>query len=228
MIMAPIGVAAHLVGGTTVHHSFALDHDLQSMMDRASKAEAQIQNTELIVIDECTMLTADMLYKIQEICYEVRKRRSRSKRFGGKHVLLFGDPAQLPAIGRTMFTAPLWTRHFKVLELIDIVRQTDLSFIQMLNELCLGKVPKYVLDIFQSCSASLDTVDCKTTTIVVSTTAKRDELNKRFVQKLSSPSNPLFTYTSVDKDATNKPLNKCLLQIMRSKEYAKATLPQHL
>ena len=108
MIMAPIGVAAHLVRGTIVHHSFALDHDLQSMMDYASKAEAQLQRTDLIVIDECTMLTADMLYKIQEIYYEVRKEPKRSKHFGGKHILLFGDPAQLPAIGCTMFAASLW------------------------------------------------------------------------------------------------------------------------
>ena len=84
------------------------------------------------------------------------------------------------------------------------------------------------MDTLQLRLATIDTIDYKTTTIVVLTIAKRDELNKHFVQKLSSANNPLFMYINVNKDTTGKPLSKRLQQIVRGKEHAKTALPEHL
>ena len=69
------------MGGSTIHHAFALDHKLQTMVDRASKAEKRLAQTNLIVADEFSMLTADLFYKLSDLCRATAYGRARTQRF---------------------------------------------------------------------------------------------------------------------------------------------------
>ena len=124
-ITAPTGVATWLIDGTTVHYAFGLDHELESSIEGSSILEKQLAEMDVFIIDECSMLTKTLFHKVQDLCHYVSRNHNRTKPFGGKHVILLGDPAQLPPVGATIFNTSLWTRYFQILLLKDVVRQTN-------------------------------------------------------------------------------------------------------
>ena len=106
----------------------------------------------MLIVDEFSMLKADMLYRID---LRLREIAQVNKDFGGISVFLFGDPLQLrPVKGRYIFEAPscpdyllaygdgsdtLW-RSFDVINLEENHRQgEDKSYAEMLNRIRFGR-----------------------------------------------------------------------------------------
>ena len=106
-INAPTGVAAWLIDGTTVHYAFGLDRKLESSIEGSSLLEKQPVGTDVFIIDECSMLTKTLFHKMQDLCHYVSRKHNRTEPFGGKHVILLRDPAQLPPVGATIFNTSL-------------------------------------------------------------------------------------------------------------------------
>jgi energy-coupling factor transporter ATP-binding protein EcfA2 len=168
-VVAPTGIAALNAGGVTIHSLFQLPFggfipdtiaphisdsvkfESKSTLSRHFKMSAQkrnvIRNIELLVIDEVSMLRADLLDAIDFMMQSVRRNQLP---FGGAQVLFIGDLLQLPPIikpeewnilskyykGKFFFHSHVIQQDPPLyIELDKIYRQTDTTFIEVLNNL---------------------------------------------------------------------------------------------
>jgi ATP-dependent DNA helicase PIF1 len=156
VICAPTGVAALNVGGQTIHSLFRLPIGLIADHDIEQNAELRklLNTIDTLVIDEVSMVNADLLDAIDRSLRQARQRKNEA--FGGVQVVLFGDPYQLaPVPGdpeerayftdhyRSMwfFDAHVWAEApLRILELAFIHRQSDADFKEMLNAVRHGRV----------------------------------------------------------------------------------------
>ncbi len=166
-ITAPTGVAAMNAGGTTLHSLFWLpfgtfieDYELRwdeqdshiynksrlfSTIKLTKQRRAILQELELLVIDEVSMVRADTLDAINVILQSVRRDM---RPFGGLQVLFIGDLYQLPPVVKDaewnvlrdhyssvfFFNAKILRDNpLVMLELNKIYRQQDEGFISILN-----------------------------------------------------------------------------------------------
>ncbi|WP_309617912.1 DEAD/DEAH box helicase [Salinibacterium sp.] len=156
VICAPTGVAALNVGGQTIHSLFRLpigviaDHDIE----QSAELHKLLGTVDTLVIDEVSMVNADLLDAIDRSLRQARKRPLEA--FGGVQVVLFGDPYQLapvPGEGeerayfedhyRSMwfFDAKVWDdTDLTIYELTTIHRQHEAEFKYMLNAVRHGGV----------------------------------------------------------------------------------------
>jgi ATP-dependent DNA helicase PIF1 len=156
VICAPTGVAALNVGGQTIHSLFRLpigviaDHQI----DQVPELRKLLNTIDTLVIDEVSMVNADLLDAIDRSLRQARQRPREA--FGGVQVVLFGDPYQLaPVPGdaderayfqdqyRSMwfFDAKVWEEtDLRIYELTVIHRQHEDEFKHMLNAVRHGRV----------------------------------------------------------------------------------------
>jgi len=156
VIAAPTGVAALNVGGQTIHSLFRLpigviaDHKIEQV----AELRKLLNTIDTLVIDEVSMVNADLLDAIDRSLRQARQKPNES--FGGVQVVLFGDPYQLaPVPGdaderayfddqyRSMwfFDAKVWNdTDLKIYELTVIHRQKEDEFKHMLNAVRHGRV----------------------------------------------------------------------------------------
>jgi ATP-dependent DNA helicase PIF1 len=150
VVLAPTGVAALNVGGQTIHSFFQLPPTLiDPQTIRRWRNTKLLQQLEMLIIDEVSMVRADVMDGI-----DVTLRLSRDNLqtpFGGVQVVLCGDLFQLPPIvrdaelqgffderygGPYFFLAPVFSalRPY-ALELTTMYRQQDETFIRILNKI---------------------------------------------------------------------------------------------
>lgn len=177
VVVAPTGIAAINAGGMTVHSMFQLPpmtflptydkpaagagNSIQTAhtllrQQRLSKIKQNVlREMELLVIDEVSMLRADLLDAIDIVLKSVRRAHNRP--FGGVQVLFIGDLLQLPPVVKDVEWAHLRT-YYKTqfffdarvlqenpplyIELEKIYRQSDERFISLLNNLRNNTVTK--------------------------------------------------------------------------------------
>jgi ATP-dependent DNA helicase PIF1 len=155
VICAPTGVAALNVGGQTIHSLFKLPIGViaDRELDQDPALRRLLGAVETLVIDEVSMVNADLLDAVDRA---LRQARARPEPFGGVQVVLFGDPFQLaPVPGdpderayfadhyRSMwfFDAKVWEEaELGVVELKEIHRQSDAEFKKMLTAVRHGRV----------------------------------------------------------------------------------------
>ena len=156
VIAAPTGVAALNVGGQTIHSLLRLpigviaDHDI----DQGPQVRKLLNAIDTLVIDEVSMVNADLMDAIDRSLRQARQRPHEA--FGGVQVVLFGDPFQLaPVPGdpeerayfadryRSMwfFDARVWDEaELTIYELATIHRQHELEFKKLLTAVRHGVV----------------------------------------------------------------------------------------
>ena len=152
---ATTGAASSLIEGSTVHTCLGFDFSSKhtSLSDKKREIKIdQLKNLKILIIDEFSMMKADILYRIHLRLCEIKHSKQY---FGGVLVMLFGDPAQLkPVRGSYIFAAPncndykiaygdgeesLW-RSFSVINLEENHRQgNDKIYADMLNRMRIGK-----------------------------------------------------------------------------------------
>lgn len=169
-IVAPTGIAAINAGGVTIHSMFQippsafvpeLENDAGGQQLRISSFKgllekhrmvgnrrSVLQNLELLIIDEVSMLRADLLDAIDHVLKSVRRKPFEP--FGGVQVLFIGDLLQLPPVVKEeewnflkrfyssiyFFDALVFRENVNkpiYLELDKIYRQQDQDFISLLN-----------------------------------------------------------------------------------------------
>jgi ATP-dependent DNA helicase PIF1 len=148
VVLAPTGLAAINVGGQTIHSFFGFPPrliDPQSL--RPGRAAGLLHRLETLVVDEVSMVRADVMDGIDRSLRLGRGRRDTP--FGGVQVVLIGDLCQLPPIvrerelgeyfagrygGPYFFQAPVFREtRLPVVELEKVYRQTDARFLDLLN-----------------------------------------------------------------------------------------------
>ncbi len=155
IVVAPTGVAAINAGGVTIHSFFQLNFGPQigqpgedNRQMRFSKEKINIiRSLDLLVIDEISMVRADVLDAIDRV---MRRFRNRQKAFGGAQVLMIGDLQQLaPVVKRdewellraeynTVYffsSKALRETSYVSIELTQVFRQQDDKFISILNKI---------------------------------------------------------------------------------------------
>lgn len=173
-IVAPTGVAAINAGGTTMHSFFQLPltpfiPTVEGRKELIEKNKMQgfrrkvIQELELLVIDEISMVRADVLDAVDTILRHIRYKHTEP--FGGVQVIFIGDMFQLPPVAideEWRLLAPYYQSpyffHSQVIaqqqpiyiELDKIFRQTNADFIRVLNEIRNNNLSASGLSLLQS------------------------------------------------------------------------------
>jgi hypothetical protein len=219
---APTGVAAINAGGVTLHSFFQLPfipyiaegffnngattnrHDLLSKIRFNSDKIGLIKDMELLIIDEVSMLRADMLDAIDDILRHFRQNRNVP--FGGVQVLLIGDLFQLPPVVsdsewpvlRNEYESPFFFSA-KVMqqapplfiELKTIYRQSEENFITLLNNIRNNEMEEWDLQLLEE-RYQPEMQDASENTITLCThNYKADQINQ---QQLNQLDGELYTF----------------------------------
>jgi hypothetical protein len=157
VIVAPTGVAAINAKGVTIHSFFQMPFGpiLPNQIANTSNAQRKFSKTkidiikslDLVIIDEISMVRADLLDGIDQV---LRRYKNRNKVFGGAQVLMIGDLQQLAPVVKPNEWSLLQEHYNTVyffsskayqeanvvsIELKHIYRQKNESFIKILNEI---------------------------------------------------------------------------------------------
>lgn len=169
LLAAPTAIAANNIDGKTLHSLFQLP--LQWITQNAIKNapyRADIKHAKLLIIDEISMVNANILDGISGF---LRKNRRVDKPFGGLTVIMVGDLFQLPPVvppglrpffdqhyrGKTKFYAARslveTSITYYAVELTKTFRQTDRVFVNYLSDLREGRnIEESLRNINSSCT----------------------------------------------------------------------------
>jgi ATP-dependent DNA helicase PIF1 len=150
-VNATTGLAATHLNGTTIHAWSGIGiHDQlpQGFFENLQKGRAEtIQNTDVLVIDEISMLHDYRLDMVDEVTRKVRKS---DLPFGGLQVVLCGDFFQLPPVNRGreaggfVIDSQVWESFDPVIcYLNEQHRQDDDAFLEILNALRAGNIRRH-------------------------------------------------------------------------------------
>ncbi len=158
VVLAPTGIAAINAGGVTIHSFFQLPlspylpgstfsgKEQQRYALRKNKIDI-IKTIDLIVIDEISMVRADLLDAVDSV---MRRYRNRHRPFGGAQLLMIGDQQQLAHVVKdddwqllsSVYASPyffsskaLQEAKYQTIELKKVYRQQDKEFIALLNQI---------------------------------------------------------------------------------------------
>ncbi len=225
IVVAPTGIAALNAGGVTIHSQFLLppvtflperflpddfneggrvinQNALARKHPLNSARKKVLRSIDLLVIDEVSMLRADLLDAID---YRMKAARGNFRQsFGGVQVLFIGDLYQLPPVvrneeqeilGRCYKSA--WFYDAKALqddplvyiELDKIFRQHDQDFIDILNNLRNNTVSNQDIETLNKHYKSEHEINQLQEIITLTThNYKADELNQKELRNLDTPS----------------------------------------
>lgn len=166
-VVAPTGVAAINAGGMTIHSFFQLPFGL-FLPEYAKEANRQrrftrekihlIQSLDLLIIDEISMVRADLLDAVDDV---LRRYKDRQRPFGGVQLLMIGDLHQLPPVVkdeewdllRVHYETPYFFSSKALqqtdpiaIELKHIYRQSDADFIELLNKVRDNQLDEAILE----------------------------------------------------------------------------------
>ena len=201
IILAPTGIAAINAGGSTLHSFFKIPfhpllpndsmfsvRNIRNTLKYNSEKIKIIREVELIIIDEISMVRADIIDFIDKVL-RIYSRNMREP-FGGKQLLLVGDIYQLEPVVREedrrllspfyhssfFFDAKVFEYFLLVsIELRKVYRQSDPVFISILDHIRTSQVPMSDLQkLNQRVGARLDESDSK---LAITLSTRRDTVD---------------------------------------------------
>ena len=219
VVVAPTGIAALNAGGVTIHSMFQLPFGgfipdnssphfsentkfetkatLRRHFKMSGLKKSVIRNMELLIIDEVSMLRADLLDAMDFMMQTVRRKSSP---FGGVQVLFIGDLLQLPPVIRdeewrtlrTYYKGKFFFHSHVVqqnpplyIELSKIFRQTDDEFISILNNLRNNQISKTdIQTLNQYVKPNFDFKSNKGYITLTTHNAKADAMNAQALEDL--------------------------------------------
>tara|TARA_B110000483_G_scaffold191654_1_gene227699 strand:- start:4799 stop:6970 length:2172 start_codon:yes stop_codon:yes gene_type:complete len=218
IVVAPTGVAAINAGGVTMHSMFGLPLtsfipnndfvDLNIANNRSSlkkhmrfrkEKRKLFQELDLLIIDEISMVRADLLDAIDFILQEVRQNKEA---FGGLQVIFIGDLYQLPPVVkehswqilREYYESPFFFDSYAwknanafTIELEHIYRQKDEQFIHMLNQVRHGEIEEDDLALLNENYNPQAPVASKEFITLCTHNYQADQINKAAIEKLITP-----------------------------------------
>jgi hypothetical protein len=215
VILAPTGIAAINAGGVTLHSFFKLPfypllpndsrysiRNIRKTLKYNSEKIKILKELELIIIDEISMVRADIIDFIDKVlrvyCQKMREP------FGGKQLLLVGDIYQLEPVVKEedrkllnpfyqsnfFFNAKIF-QHFQLvsIELKKVYRQTDPLFINILDHIRTSNVENNDLKMLNSrVGADLSNEDSKLSITLSTRRDTADYINNNQLEQLEGDS----------------------------------------
>lgn len=201
VILAPTGVAALNVYGQTIHSffNFYIDVTPEKILNKKIRPRSTkiYKNTKTIVIDEASMLRADLLD-----CIDIFLRmygNNESLPFGGVQMVFIGDLYQLPPVvskdEKKAFNSIYQSPYFfsarsieqidlNIIELNKIYRQKDQDFIDLLNRIRNKTIDQNDLDILNNRLSSEPIESDKFTINLTTTNKSADSINESKLNEL--------------------------------------------
>ena len=215
VILAPTGIAAINAGGVTLHSFFHLPfhpllptdmrYDSRHIRDTLKYGSDRIKllkEIELIIIDEISMVRADIIDFIDKVLRIYC--RNRREPFGGKQLLLVGDTFQLEPVIKDderqllqpfytsmyFFNAKVWQEMPLVsIELKKVYRQKDTEFIGILDRIRTNTFSSIDLDrLNHRVGAELDTSDSALAITLATRRDTVDYINSKHLEELEGDS----------------------------------------
>ena len=202
MLVAPTGVAALNIGGSTINSAFRIGFDTFPLIQESKdpRFKKLLKNLELLIIDEISMVRAPMLDAISET---LQIHRNSSKPFGGIHVLACGDLFQLPPVVKENEETAIFERYESVyffsadnfqaiknpsfFELTSSFRQQDdKDFYDLLNNVRLGKnLETSIKKINTNCHNP--EFDTESSLIITSRKYRAEQINEEMLNLIDGP-----------------------------------------
>lgn len=219
IVVAPTGIAAVNAGGVTIHSMFGLP--LRSFVPTIERTNTELANNisdllphfryrkeklkllreiEIIIIDEVSMLRADVLDMMD---WALRTARRNQQKFGGVQMLFIGDLYQLPPVIRDnneqilkKYYPSIFFFDAKALEEIDLLtieltkvfRQKDQDFLELLNAIREGKPEKIDFNLLNQRYFPDFEPQNETFVHLCSHNRMADEINQKKLDELKTPS----------------------------------------
>ena len=244
-IVAPTGIAALNAGGVTIHSFFQLPfgcfipefdspqteiyikHENKTTLKRHFKINSQrisiIRSLELLIIDEVSMLRADLLDAID---WSLKTIRKNNESFGGIQVLFIGDLMQLPPVvkreewqfmsryyrGIHFFNARVFDFEKPLyIELEKIYRQDDHVFIELLNNLRNNRITNEDLNLLNKhVNSNLSQKEKEGIISLTTHNSKADEMNAQELNLLKGKSYNYDAEITGEFNENQYPLEKTL------------------
>lgn len=204
-VVAPTGVAAINVGGVTMHSFFRLgfkpfDEKDENIIMMNKDHKRMIQELDIIVIDEVSMVRADMMDNVN---YVLQTVRHSNKYFGGVKMIFIGDLYQLPPVvtddvvrfyekhyaSPYFFDAHVFSQsNFKYnrIELTKVFRQTDRVFKKVLDNFRTNNFTQEDLDIINT--RVVKRIPSKKEIVLLTPTNRiANSVNKEKLDRIESP-----------------------------------------
>ncbi len=224
VILAPTGIAAINAGGATLHSFFRLPfhpllpNDIQydrrhirETLKYTSEQRKLLREIELIIIDEISMVRADIIDFIDKV---LRIYTRNYEPFGGKQLLLVGDIYQLEPVLKEedrqllrpfyqsayFFNAKVWQKMQLVsIELKKVYRQNDPYFIGLLDRIRQNQITAQDLrDLNSRCHSDTSLTKKNGNDLNIILAARRDIVDYTNEQRLAElPGSPSIFYGSI-------------------------------
>lgn len=207
IVLAPTGIAALNVGGTTIHSAFGyynlvnLDIDAISDITIRLKSEKRmvLKRVSTIIIDEISMVRADTFDKIDRILKVIN---NCNLPFGGKQLLIFGDLFQLPPVAQPKEREYLYDRYggeyffcadaykqsnFQFRELtINHRQEDDMAYFELLNRVRDGSSTAADIELLNT-RVTQDSSVYDRFTALLPTKAEVEAMNRNRIRQINSP-----------------------------------------
>lgn len=202
-VVAPTGVAAQNIGGQTIHSFFMFPPHILNPKDiKASRNYELFQDMRILIVDEVSMVRADMMDNINEA---LRLNRRKNLPFGGVKMIFIGDLFQLSPIVKngdqierqylSQYKTPLFmsshiitSMGLNTIELTKVFRQKDADFIQLLSNIREGKDLPDTIKVFNVQYDPWAGIRKNTNVIKLTTTnALADSINESELEAINAP-----------------------------------------
>ena len=162
-ITASTGIAATHIGGYTIHSWSGVgvkrnmsEYDIELLLSKEKTAK-RIIDAKVLIIDEISMLDANMLSNVDRVLRSLRRRPMMEEEpFGGLQVIFVGDFFQLPPVSREeravfAFASPSWKAANPVVcYLSEQHRQEDPALLEILISMRRGELDEVHYEVIQS------------------------------------------------------------------------------
>lgn len=217
-VLAPTGVAAVNVKGQTIHSFFGFGPGItpEKASRRATAKKQLYRNLQTIVIDEISMVRADLLDCIDAFL-RLNGPRTREP-FGGVQMILIGDLYQLPPVVQadeeelfaTHYASPfffdakvLQQTPFDVVQLTKVYRQRDANFVDLLDAVRTATLDREQLTTLNArYNADLTGIDREQYVGLVTTNAMADRINAHHLDRIDRPA---YAFTGTVSGTFNRP-----------------------
>ena len=230
LTLAPTGVAAYIVGGSTIESALGMMPSKQrgyikSESSKNSTLRFLYEDLLVLFVDEVSMLGSDMLARMN---YRMQDIMGNQKFMGGVSIVSTGDYGQLPPVAQKMIwettyidnrldiSPNYWDEHFKIYYLTEKMRSQDQEYSEICDKVRKGICDESVLNYMKSHIGKCPSEDSnenyqtgKFCTIVKTNTA-REKINHEKLEELL-PKQKIYYVQATDK-STNNPKPPTLLK----------------